>query len=655
MFLLRGLIALLIGLGISLALGIQYFDFHHKALLDQVFMVGAPTLSFVFLLWISFPAIRAHVSKPILISGVIAAVPGLIHLALIQRAFPAGWQQMFLAAGLVLFYGSGIFLARHRLLKALREFLQWRMALTALIFLLFDAGVIAMALQFPILFHPEQFLPPTGNLAWIGFGLLAGLSALGICISRAQGLPLLNAARRRVLGGWLEENLPGLFAAAAVFPGYFILAHGYNPPVDGLNLNNTFFASDTYSWQVCFGTEQGCPIGRAVHPLALPVLRGASSTLAFLHGGDWRLASLLLISLAASACVFLAWYFVYQASRTPSYALAFSGLLALSASHLVFGSVTETYIFSAFSLLWFFVFLLARTRPLKDFLAPGLLTLGITISNVAQSLLAFLLIRRDGREWARFASALLTIGIALTILTVLVYPGNIKLFFVPSDLLMSETQHASYLQAWTQLPNRFALVAKNMLLYDVVAVPPVVSRVDKAGRDPFPKFNFFHPPLGLKEYRSFRLGLPTLALWALVITHKSPFARSATAGERRQCNCHLNLWVITDWVALLVGAGSRFIWRGKKSPFFPFQLAFLSVLLLNLILHLFYGREPFLYTPNWTYALLLFIALSFADLPKREWLEWTLLLFLFLLLVNNGSFLLLMTSHLSPYFPATGG
>jgi len=106
---------------------------------------------------------------------------------------------------------------------------------------------------------------------------------------------------------------------------------------------------------------------------------------------------------------------------------------------------------------------------------------------------------------------------------------------------------------------------------------------------------------------------------------------------------------------LLVGAGSRFIWRGKKSPFFPFQLAFLSVLLLNLILHLFYGREPFLYTPNWTYALLLFIALSFADLPKREWLEWTLLLFLFLLLVNNGSFLLLMTSHLSPYFPATGG
>ena len=373
---------------------------------------------------------------------------------------------------------------------------------------------------------------------------------------------------------------------------------------------------------MCFGTEQGCPIGRAVHPLALPVLRGASSTLAFLHGGDWRLASLLLISLAASACVFLAWYFVYQTSRAPSYALAFSGLLALSASHLVFGSVTETYIFSAFSLLWFFVFLLARTRPLKDFLAPGLLTLGITISNVAQSLLAFLLIRRDGREWARFASALLTIGIALTILTVLVYPGNIKLFFVPSDLLMSETQHASYLQAWTQLPNRFALVAKNMLLYDVVAVPPVVSRVDKAGREPFPKFNFFHPPLGLKEYRSFRLGLPTLALW----------------------------------VALLVGAGSRFIWRGKKSPFFPFQLAFLSVLLLNLTLHLFYGREPFLYTPNWTYALLLFIALSFADLPKKqEWLEWTLLLFLFLLLVNNGSFLLLMTSHLSPYFPATGG
>jgi hypothetical protein len=602
-----------------MSIGIQYFDFQQKALLDQVSLIGALTLSFAFLLWLSFPVVQAHVSKPILVGGIIAVVPAVIHLCLIQRAFPTGWQQMLLAAGLVLFYGSVIFLARHRILQAWKKVFQWRILLLAGVFLLFDAGVIVIALQFPNLFYPEQFLPPAENLGWIGFGLLAGLAALGVFVSRVLAWTVLTAARRRALGDWLEENLPGLFAAAAVFPAYFILAHGFNPPVDGLSLNNTFFASDTYFWQVRFGTLQGYPIDRAVHPLSLLVLRGASSLLAFLHGGDWRLASLLLVSLTASACVFLAWYFVYQTSHKASYALAFSGMLALSASHLVFGSVTETYIFSAFGLLWFSVSLLSQTRPVKDFLLPGLMTLGITISNVAQSLLAFAVVRRDGRQWLRFASALLAVGIVLTILAALVYPGSIGLFFVPSDLL-TETQHASRLQEGSQTLNRLVLVGKNLLLYDVVAVPPVVSRVEKEGREPFPKFNFFAPPFSLKEYRS-RFGLPTLALWLL----------------------------------LLVGAGSRFIWRWKKSPFFYFQLAFLSMLLLNLTLHLFYGYEPFLYTPNWTYALLFFVALSLDSLPKQDWLEWGLLAFLFFLLVNNGSFLRLLAANLSPYFPAVGG
>ena len=58
---------------------------------------------------------------------------------------------------------------------------------------------------------------------------------------------------------------------------------------------------------------------------------------------------------------------------------------------------------------------------------------------------------------------------------------------------------------------------------------------------------------------------------------------------------------------------------------------------------------------SWTYALLFFVALSLDDLPKQTWLEWGLLAFLFLLLVNNGLFLRLMAGNLSPYFPALGG
>jgi hypothetical protein len=616
--LLRGLVSLLIGLGLSLALGLEYFDFQQKTPLDRVFLVGAPTIAFAILSWLAFPSVRAHVSKPVLASGGIAILPAIVHLCLIQRVFPEGWKQMLVAAVLVLFYGSALFLARRRLLQSWRLILRGRVLLTLGVFLLFDAGVIVLALQYPNLFHPEQFRPPTKNLGWILFGLLAGVAALGVLTNRILSWPWL-ASRKRVLGDWVEENLPGLLAAALVFPGYFLLAHGFNPPVDGLSLNNTFFASDTYFWQVRFGTEQGYPIGRAVHPLALLVLRAAAWTLAFFHGGDWRLGALLLVALAASGCTFLAWTFLYQTTRKASYALLFSGMLALSAAHLVFGSVTETYIFSAFSLLLFFVFLISRTRPVKPFLLPGLLTLGITITNVAQSLLAFLIVRRDGRQWLQFATLLASVGIALTILTALIYPGHIGLFFVPSDLLL-ETKHASHLEAGAGLPERFVLVSKNIFLYDVAAVPPTVTRVDKEDRPPFPKFNFFHPAYQLREYGYSRFGLPVLALWAI----------------------------------LLLAAVTRFLWRGKKSHL-SFQLAFVAVLLLNLSMHLFYGYEPFLYTPNWTYALLFFIALSLDDLPKQDWLEWGLLAFLLLLLANNGLFLRLLAGNLSPYFPPLGG
>lgn len=615
--LLRGLLSLLIGLGFSLALAMVYFDFQQKTLLDRVFLVSVPTAAFAMLGWLAFPFVQLHASKPVLVSGGMAILPSIVHLCLIQRAFPEGWKQMFLAAALVALYGSILFLSRRRILSSWRQVLRGRILLTMGIFLLFDAGVIVIALQFPNLFHPEQFLPPIKNLGWILFGLFAGLAALGIVTSRLLAWSWL-ISRKRVLGGWLEENLPGLLAAALVFPAYFILAHGFNPPVDGLSLNNTFFASDTYFWQVRFGTEEGYPIGRAVHPLALLFLRAASSVLAFLHGGDWRIAALLFVALTASACVFLAWSFLHQITRKASYALLFSGMLAISTAHLVFGSVTETYIFSAFGLLLFSVLLIARTRPVTDFLLPGLLTLGTTITNVAQSLLGFFLIRRNGYQWLQFATLTASAGIALTILTALIYPRHIGLFFVPSDLLL-ETKHASHLE--TGLDDRFVLVSKNLLLYNVAAVAPTVTRVDKSGRAPFPKFNFFHSTYSVREYGYSRLGYPVLALWMI----------------------------------LLLGTAARFLWRGKRSPHWTFQLTFLGILSLNLLMHLFYGFEPFLYTPNWTYALIFFTALSLDDLPKQTWLEWGLLAFLLLLLANNGLFLRLLAGNLSPYFPAVGG
>ena len=61
---------------------------------------------------------------------------------------------------------------------------------------------------------------------------------------------------------------------------------------------------------------------------------------------------------------------------------------------------------------------------------------------------------------------------------------------------------------------------------------------------------------------------------------------------------------------------------------------------LNVLIHLRYGKELFLYTPNWTYALILFLGLSWRTVADRKWFQIILLAFPSLLIWNNGILLL---------------
>jgi hypothetical protein len=66
------------------------------------------------------------------------------------------------------------------------------------------------------------------------------------------------------------------------------------------------------------------------------------------------------------------------------------------------------------------------------------------------------------------------------------------------------------------------------------------------------------------------------------------------------------------------------------------SLALLSTLVLNIGLHLRYGKELFLYSANWTYALILLLALALQGLSKHRWLQISLLIFVFFLMFNNS-------------------
>ena len=82
------------------------------------------------------------------------------------------------------------------------------------------------------------------------------------------------------------------------------------------------------------------------------------------------------------------------------------------------------------------------------------------------------------------------------------------------------------------------------------------------------------------------------------------------------------------------------------------MLGLLGSLAFNFFLHMNYGTELFLYTPFWTYALIFFIALAFADLGDKKWFQTILTIFVVALMINNFWFILVILRGLAPFYAA---
>jgi len=68
------------------------------------------------------------------------------------------------------------------------------------------------------------------------------------------------------------------------------------------------------------------------------------------------------------------------------------------------------------------------------------------------------------------------------------------------------------------------------------------------------------------------------------------------------------------------------------------------ILLFNFALHLRYGKDIFLYSTNWTYAIILFLSLAWKELANKKWFQIVLLVFIALLMVNNSRLIFTMLS-----------
>ncbi len=395
-----------------------------------------------------------------------------------------------------------------------------------------------------------------------------------------------------------RDNQPGLLLFLFFTFGYYLLASVFNKPE--INTNNIYFAADSWSWLQRMAFEDGWYIGtRAVHPFAHILFRPIVWLLTSLTGGDRFQANLLLLALAGGACIFLMWKIIKQISGDENSAVLFASILGLSASHLIFASVIESYIFSTLCLL-FFIWLTLSDKSIYLLAATSVTTLGITVTNIVQQGLVAMLAQRNLRRVIMLFTLAIVGSVALNVSSRFIYPAT-EYFFVPQNL----TGEQRFAQEITV--KRVGLMAENLLIYNIAAPQPFTSI-----RNEMPRFNFLNS--SIRDY--FLFGWLALTMWITTLGLALFYFFK-------------NIRQIAD-----------------KTYLAP---AMLACLLFNFLLHIGYGTEPFLYSADWTYALILFAAISLRDLVKREWFSPVLFILTTALFINNLWFVYLLARKASDF------
>lgn len=455
----------------------------------------------------------------------------------------------------------------------------------------FTFGIFSMNSRFPVLFAPETFL--LGNKSAILF-LLADVFSLPLLawtlsrMARTADQPAVNQFIR-----FFRKRLPGLLLASVFFYLYLLIGSVLN--FEKFDVDDIFFDADGFIWRYRLITEHWQDFyWRSVHPLALLLLRPATHFIAFFLGGDLHFSAILLTALTGAACVFLTWQFMRDALSNEPAALIMAALLGLSASHLFFGSLIETYIFLAAAALATFVLMQRGNFSPPLLISAGVFTLGMTLTNFAQTLIAVFCAKPNFKFIVKYAAIVAALTITLMLVGNVFYPNASPYFFVPSSLLAEEEN------VYPLSSSRAVALVRAFAFNNFAAPTPLTSFKDI----PFTQFRFYRPEDGL-------LG-----------RYNTPL-QSATEKV---------------WIALLLLAAIFFVKDFKSQPR-HLILALFGCLFVNLIIHLRYGKELFLYSANWTYAVTLLLGFSWKSLLKHPWFQITLVAFLILLMFNNAALL----------------
>ncbi len=443
-----------------------------------------------------------------------------------------------------------------------------------------------------------------------------GYLAFSFLESREQILNSLRikkmALNRAGIFSFIREHIAGLLLALLFFGIYTFIGLKLN--LSGMDTVDNFLDADNSSWMARIAGPHGSGLEmRGPHPFAYFIFRPLGFILNFFTQ-DPDLSAILLNTFAGGLCVFLAWVFIKHQTESRIYALLIASLLGLSTAQIFLGSVVETYIFSAACLIGFFVVLQTRKDSMSSLVAAGLLTFGITLTNFVQNFIGFVVSRPRMKDVIRFAGLTISFGVLLSLIHAVWFPSS-KLFFLPSEAQAEEDFTNSIFQgpSWKAI-GRIVLLIRTIFLYTVIAPQPYVFGKEVGGT--FPRFNFFKIVPGTFSYSSYNgLGKVLVFTWAL----------------------------------LLLASGIFFLLNLIRARKFNPGLAFALCVLFNFILHLNYGYEPFLYSPDWAYALIFFVGLSLAPFAKNRLFQSGLVVFLILLGYNQYHFFRFVFQTIAPF------
>ncbi|MBL8051475.1 MAG: hypothetical protein JNM46_09660, partial [Anaerolineales bacterium] len=205
--------------------------------------------------------------------------------------------------------------------------LLWRSNPLILFLPIFFLVTIYICLQFPEMFVWEHIsIPQQYLLTFILTALVSTLWSQAACrlIMQKQAFAIHNAL--------------GIYLGGMFFFIHLILARALNHPA--LSHNVVLFEADAGPWMEILASPESAPINRSVHPLSLIIIRPIMRLASFWMGENYPLGAMLVVSVTAGLCVFMAYLFIKRATNSSTYAFLFATLLGSTASHLLFGSLT---------------------------------------------------------------------------------------------------------------------------------------------------------------------------------------------------------------------------------------------------------------------------------------------------------------------------